>query len=227
MALGLGVFDGTTESCTAFDVDDAATTTDTQANYADKAVQLYEFGGTTHDLMFEGTFSSFGASGYNLSFPTSVDSTARKWLSIAIKGEAATGDTFVNATTDALTLTEQGATVAADVGVSATTDSLTLTEQAATIAADVTVPAGVQALSLTTLNPTVTYTVTTNVQTIVQSLDLTTYSAEIEGVVPAGGGLSMTEEEFRLLERKQMKELELKRIAYQVQDDEEIISLLY
>ena len=91
MNFGLSAFDGTTEACIAIDVDDAATTTDTQSNAASKAIQTYEYGGSSHDLMHEATFTSFDSLGYNLSFPTYVDGTARKWLSIAIEKEAVVG----------------------------------------------------------------------------------------------------------------------------------------
>lgn len=87
MNMAVGIFDSTTETCTGIDVDDGAGTTDTQSNYDTKAVQVYEFGGSTHDLMHEATLSSLDSLGYNLSFPTHVDGTARKWLSISIAAE--------------------------------------------------------------------------------------------------------------------------------------------
>ena len=86
MAIGVGMFDGVSEYSMGFDIDDGAATMDNQSNYSTNAVQTYEFGGTTHDLMHEGTFNSFTATGYDLDFPTYVDGTARKWLSISIKG---------------------------------------------------------------------------------------------------------------------------------------------
>lgn len=89
ISFALSMFDGTTEACIGVDIDDAATTTDIQSNQAAKAIQTYEFGGSTHDLMHEATFNSFDANGYSLSFPTYVDGTARKWLSIAISSGAA------------------------------------------------------------------------------------------------------------------------------------------
>lgn len=87
IGFGLSAFDGTAQTCAGVSHDDNAATTNIQSNYsASNAVELYEFGGTTHDLMFQGAFSAFDSSGYDINFPTHIDTTARKWLSIAIKG---------------------------------------------------------------------------------------------------------------------------------------------
>lgn len=90
MGMAFGMFDGTTEVSMGVDHDDAAGTTDVQSNYSTNAMQLYEFGGTTHDKMHEATLDSFDSLGYNLDF-TTVDGTSRKWLSIAIEGAAVGG----------------------------------------------------------------------------------------------------------------------------------------
>lgn len=86
----LSMFDDTTEACIGIDSDDAIGTTDEQSNYSTtNGIETYEWGGSSHDLMHQASFSSFDANGYSFSFPTYVDGTARKWLSIAIEGVAA------------------------------------------------------------------------------------------------------------------------------------------
>jgi len=89
VAFGVNMFDASNGACFACDVDDAAATTNTQSNYSStNEIQLYN-GSGGHTLLMEGAFSSFNASGYDFSFPTTVDGTARKWLSVAIKAPAA------------------------------------------------------------------------------------------------------------------------------------------
>jgi hypothetical protein len=87
---GLSMFDDTNEACAAVDHDEDAATTDVQSNFSSSnGVETYEWGGSSHDLMHQGSFSAFDSSGYDLSFPTYIDGTARKWLSIAIDSGAA------------------------------------------------------------------------------------------------------------------------------------------
>jgi len=89
--LGIGAFDDTTESCSGIASDDGAGTSDEASNHStSNAVQVYDYisGYAKHS---EGSFSSFDSLGYNMSFPTTVNGTARQWLSIAIKAAAAGG----------------------------------------------------------------------------------------------------------------------------------------
>ncbi len=107
---------------------------------------------------------------------------------------AAGGDTNVNATTDALTLTEFAATVNAETSIAAGVDALTLTEFAATIGADTNVQAGVDALTLTEQAATVS--IGTNVSATTDALTLTEFAAGINAETNVGAGvdaLTLTE----------------------------------
>jgi hypothetical protein len=85
ISFGLSMFDGTTEVCAGVDFDDAATTTDVQSNFsATEAIETYHYSGG-HSKFYEGTFTSFDTdTGYTLGF-TTVNGTARKWLSVALQ----------------------------------------------------------------------------------------------------------------------------------------------
>ena len=87
MAMAVGVFNETTETCHGIDVDDAASTSDTQSNYATSAVQVYSFA-SGHTLRDAATLTGFTANGYDLNF-TTAGSVAKKWLSISIESSAA------------------------------------------------------------------------------------------------------------------------------------------
>ena len=163
MAFGIGAFDETTETCMGVDVDAGASTTDVQSNYATKAVQIYEFGGSTHDIMHEATLTGFDSLGYNLDFPTYVDGTARKWLSIAINGAADTTAPILSSPTGTKTgSTTASGTVSTDEGNGtlyfiATTNA---TETAATIKAgssQAVSATGTQNVSFTGLTASTTY----------------------------------------------------------------------
>jgi hypothetical protein len=87
-------------------------------------------------------------------------------------------DTEVNASTDALTLTENTASIALDVDVSASTAALTVTGQQATIALDTEISAGTDTLTLSQHPATVS--LDTSIQAATDSLTLTEYPATIE-----------------------------------------------
>jgi len=96
MGFGLSMFDDTNEACVGINVNHAATTTDQQSNWSStNAVQVYEYS-SGHVKMHEGSFTSFDSLGYNMSFPTSVDGTARKWLSVAIASGSSVSPLAVN-----------------------------------------------------------------------------------------------------------------------------------
>jgi hypothetical protein len=112
---------------------------------------------------------------------------------IAIR-PAASSDTDVSASTDALTLTEQAATITLDVSVSAGADSLTLTEQAASIVYDVDVTAGTDALTLSNHSATVSNDVEVSAST--DALTVATFAVSVEldvNVDTSADALTLTE----------------------------------
>jgi hypothetical protein len=125
---GLSMFDGSAQYCVALDVDDAAGTTDTQSNSSTtNAVQLYN-GSGGHSLLTEGSFTAFTATGYNFSFPTTVDSTTRKWLSIAVKSTV-TGTT-ITPTKSSVAVSGQAVTLTNPVTLTPTKSTVAMTGQA-------------------------------------------------------------------------------------------------
>jgi len=117
----------------------------------------------------EMTVTSFNAAGTSITFTDPVGSPTGSvflgventstglvgWIAVTVN----TGDTTVNANTDALTLTENQATITYDVDVLANTDALTLTENQASITLDTNVLASTDALILTENTATITYDV--------------------------------------------------------------------
>lgn len=87
---GIGCFDGTTDSFSGFTEEDNVATSNNQSNYSStNSVDLYKWGGASFDAFYTGAWDSWNANGYNLNFST-VDATARQWISISYK-TAATG----------------------------------------------------------------------------------------------------------------------------------------
>jgi len=85
VCMGMSMFDASNEASFCIDVDDNAATMDVKSiSSFTNAVDLWSYN-AGHAQLFLGSFSSFTASGYNLNFPATVDGTARKWVSIAIK----------------------------------------------------------------------------------------------------------------------------------------------
>lgn len=121
MGFGIGMFTSSAQAYVGVDCDDGAADTDTQSNFSSAAaVQLYHFGGTTHDIMHQGAYSSMDATGYSLSFPTYVDATTRRWLSVAIK--AATGGNTASASMAWLISAQQTKSTAWQIHAQATRD---------------------------------------------------------------------------------------------------------
>jgi len=109
---------------------------------------------------------------------TLTSTSSARWSALEYELKPASGgDTTVNATTDALTLTEQAATITYDVNVSAGTDALSLTEYAATVSLGVDVQANTDALTLTEYAASITYDV--DVQAGTDTLTLTENAATI------------------------------------------------
>lgn len=91
---GLSVFDATNEYCIAYSSQHNETGTSNAASqWHSNAVDDLTAGTTS---LHVGTFSSFDANGFSLSFPTTVAGTARKWTALTIgpaTGGGATGST--------------------------------------------------------------------------------------------------------------------------------------
>ena len=108
--------------------------------------------------------------------------------------ESAGGDTAVNATTDALTLTEQNATIAVDIEILANTAALTLSEQPAAVALNVEVTAITDALALAEQAAAITIDIGVNATT--DALTLAEQAATISfdvGIAATTDALVLTE----------------------------------
>jgi len=95
------------------------------------------------------------------------------WISVTVN----TGDTTINATHDALTLTEYAVSTAFDVSIDATHDSLVLTEYGTSISLDVTISATHDALALTEYQVSTTFDV--QIDATHDALALTEYATSI------------------------------------------------
>ena len=81
--LSVGAFDANNEAVVGvMSQDEYTSSSNEKSNYAtNQSVQLYSDTG----LEAEGAFSSFDANGYTINFPTTVNGTTRKWVSLAIE----------------------------------------------------------------------------------------------------------------------------------------------
>lgn len=151
---GIGLFDGTTEGFVGLIEDDGASTTNNQSNYSNSnAVDLKKWNGSSFAAFAQGSFSSFSGSGYSLSFPSTVDSTARSWLSIAIKSASA-GVTASPGKAD-LTITGFAPTASLPISTSIGKADLTITGFAPSITVSQTAAPGKADLTITGFAPTI------------------------------------------------------------------------
>jgi len=202
---GMAMFDGTTEACLAVDFDDAAATTDNQSNFSSSnGVELYSWGGSSHDLLYQGSFTAFDSLGYDFSFPTYIDATGTHWLSIAIKTAAAGGTTVsattaaittatfqsgvnakkaITSTTAAISLATYQATITqgADTNINATTAAITATAYQASVNAKKTITSTTAAISLATYQATIVTGL--NISATTAAITTATYAATITDIV--------------------------------------------
>lgn len=87
---GISFFNETEEFCKSIAIEDAAATTNTQSVSDDQAVNLDAHDGTD---TWDAAFVSMDANGWTLNF-SATDGTARKWIGLAVEGEAAPAADF-------------------------------------------------------------------------------------------------------------------------------------
>lgn len=135
----------------------------------------------------DSTFTSIGYPGVSSAVvvgttPISLSNSPAYYAdNFIVKGTAASSGVTVNATTDALILTENAATISYDINIAAGVDTLTLTEYSADVVYGVNINATTASLTLTEYSATVdTGSNDVEVSASTASLTLTEYPAFVE-----------------------------------------------
>jgi hypothetical protein len=153
-----------------YDHDADAEIVNTSGSGASFSTSTEDFRISDYDYELEGVFSDIAV--------WNVVKTEEDWDKIvAGTYTTATEAVEVNATTDALSLTEYAADVNAETNVEATTDTLSITEYASTVSLDIEVGASTDSLSLTEYASNVNAEI--NVETQPDALSLTEYTADV------------------------------------------------